>query len=119
LGVSLLFLAIIEVVLSVSGLEKQREGHAVDFQLSGDVDPEIARKRTLAIFAWILAFLALILLVGFPLAVPLFVFSYLKAAGKEGWVSTLLLTGLAWLFMKGLFDWLLHLPFPEGWLLSG
>jgi hypothetical protein len=118
IGVPLLIVALAEMALSAFGTEKQQEGHAVDFEMTANVDPVIAQKRTYAIFAWTLGFLALILLVGFPLAVPLFVFLYLKVAGREGWVLTLFLTALSWLFMKGLFDRLLHLPFPEGWIFS-
>lgn len=118
IGVPLLLLALAEMALSAFGTEKEEKGHAVDFELTTDVDPAIARKRTLAIFSWILGFLALIPLVGFPVAVPLFVFLYLKLAGKEGWVLTLVLTAVSWLFMAGLFDRLLHLPFPQGWIFS-
>jgi hypothetical protein len=112
----LLVLCVIEMVLSVGVVEKGREGHAVDFEMTTDIDPRTARKRTLAIFSWTVAFLALIVGVGFPLAVPLFVFLYLKVAGKEGWGLTLLLTALSWLFIEGLFDRLLHIPFAPGWL---
>ena len=90
----------------------------MDFQLTTDVDPAVARKRTTSILAWILGFLVLIVLVGFPLAVPLFVFLYLRIAGREGWVLTVLLTAVSWLFMEGLFNRFLHLPFPQGWLFS-
>lgn len=118
IGVPLLILALIEMLLSAFRTEKQPEGHAVDFELTTDVDPVIAQRRTYAIVAWTLGFLALILLIGFPLAVPLFVFLYLKVAGREGWVLTLFLTTLSWLFMRGLFDRLLHLPFSQGWVFS-
>jgi len=118
IGVPLLILALVEMALSAFGTERQQEGHAVDFELTTSVDTAVARRRTRAIVAWTLGFLALILLIGFPLAVPLFVFLYLKVAGGEGWVLTLSLAALSWLFMKGLFDRLLHLPFPEGWIFS-
>ncbi len=118
IGVPLLFLATVEMVLSALGSEKEKEGHAVDFQFTTDIDPVIARQRTLTMFIWTLGFLVLILLVGFPLAVPLFLFLYLKVAGKEGWVLTLFLTALSWIFMEGLFDRLLHLPFPQGWIFA-
>lgn len=118
IGVPLLLLALIEMALSAFGTEKEREGHAVDFELTTDIDPLVARRRTLTIIAWILGFFILILSVGFPLGVPVFVFLYLKCAGKEGWGLTLLLTGLSWLLMEGLFDRLLHLPFPRGWIFS-
>jgi hypothetical protein len=118
LGVPLFVLAVVEMILCLSGAGKERKGYAVDFELATDVEPGIARQRTLSLFGWTLGFFVLIVLVGFPLAVPLFVFSYLKLAGREGWMLTLLLTGFSWLFMEGLFDRLLHLPFPEGWLIS-
>jgi hypothetical protein len=118
IGVPLLLLALIEMALSAFGTEKEREGHAVDFELTTDIDPLVARRRTLTIIAWILGFFVLILLVGFPLGVPVFVFLYLKLAGKEGWGMTFVLTVISWLLMKGLFDRLLHLPFPQGWIFS-
>ncbi|MBI4489723.1 MAG: tripartite tricarboxylate transporter TctB family protein [Deltaproteobacteria bacterium] len=118
IGIPLLLLAFVEMILSLLGIEKEREGHAVDFELATDVDPVIARKRTLAILGWTIGFLALIVAIGFPIAVPLFVFLYLKLVGKERWVLTLILTVVSWLFMEGLFNRLLHIPFPEGWIFS-
>lgn len=118
IGVPLFLLALIETALCVLGPEGAREGHAVDFELTTDVDPATARRRTLAIETWIVGFFGLILLVGFPLAVPIFVFAYLKLAGREGWILTIILTATSWLFMEGLFDRLLHIPFSEGWIFS-
>jgi hypothetical protein len=107
---------LIELALSVWGSEREREGHAVDFQLTETVEPALARKRTIAIIIWTLGFLALILLVGFPLAVPIFVFAYLKIAGRETWTLAIVLTAMSWLFMEGLFNRFLHIPFAEGWI---
>ena len=56
-----------------------------------------------------------ILAVRFLLAVPVFVFAYLSA-GRESWALTIVLTALSWLFMEGLFNRFLHLPFSEGWI---
>ena len=116
IAMPLFLLALAETVLCLLGPEKARAGHAVDFELTTDVDPATVQRRTLAITTWILAFFGLILLVGFPLAVPIFVFSYLKLAGREGWVLTTVLTATSWLFMEVLFDRLLHIPFSEGWV---
>ena len=108
------FLALIEWALSVWSSEGEREGHAVDFQLTDTVEPALARKRTIAIIIWTLGFLVLILLVGFPLAVPIFVFAYLKIAGGEPWTLTIVLTVISWVSMEGLFNRFLHIPFSEG-----
>ena len=118
IAVPLLALSLLELLLCAVVAEPEREGHAVDFELTKDITPALARIRTVAIFSWIFGFFFLILLFGFTLAVPLFVFLYLKVVGKEGWILTLLLTLLSWLTMEGLFNRLLHLPFPEGWLFS-
>ncbi len=118
IGVPLLLLALVEMGWSAFGAEKQREGHAVDFELTTDIDPAVARQRTLAIIGWVFGFFVLILLVSFPVGVPLFVLLYLKLAGKESWGLALVLTVLSWLLMKGLFDRLLHIPFPQGWIQS-
>ncbi len=91
----------------------------VDFQLSEDIDPALATRRTLLAFAWIISFFWLILLVSFPIAVPLMVFLFLKVQAKERWGISLLLTGLALFFFYGLFIWLLSIPFPAGWILEG
>jgi len=114
IALPILFLALTEWALSVWSSEKEREGHAVDFQFTNTVEPALARKRTIAITIWTLGFLVLILLVGFPLAVPIFVFAYLKIAGREPWTLTIALTAISWLSMEGLFTKLLHLPFPDG-----
>jgi putative tricarboxylic transport membrane protein len=114
IALPILLLALFELALSVRSGEGEHEGHAVDFQLTETVEPCLARKRTIAIVIWTLCFLGLILLVGFPLAVPIFVCAYLKIAGREPWTLTLVLTAVSWLMMEGLFDRFLHLPFPEG-----
>jgi len=118
IGFPLLLLALIEMALSIWGVEKEREGHAVDFELTTAVEPALAQKRTLLICTWIIGFLVLIIAFGFPLAVPIFVFAYLRIAGREPWTLSIVLTLVSWMFMEGVFDRFLHVPFPEGWILG-
>lgn len=75
-----------------------------------------ARRRMALIAGWMLAFFAAIALLGFPIAVPIFVFLYLKLQGGEGWALSIALTAGVSALFYGLFDALLHLPFPAGWL---
>jgi hypothetical protein len=63
-----------------------------------------------------LGFLAGIVLVGFPVAVPLVVFLYAKLQGREPWGLSLGLALGVWGLFYGVFDRLLHLPFPAGWI---
>jgi hypothetical protein len=117
IGIPLLFLALTEMFLSAFSTEGEREGHAVDFELTRNIDPAVARKRTVAILFWVVGFMALILSLGFTIAVPLFVFLYLRFGGGESWIWTAVLTLFSWIFIAGLFDRLLHIPLPQGWLL--
>jgi hypothetical protein len=89
---------------------------AADFKLSDHLPRELALRRTVLAISWILGFFAAIVLAGFPIAVPLFVFLYLRIQGKESWVFSVIFTFAVWAFFYALFDRLLHLPFPAGWM---
>jgi hypothetical protein len=114
MGIPLLVLALVQIVLDLQGRTDPAEGPAMDLAPSAEVAPEIARRRTIAIFAWMAGFIVLVLLVGFPLAVPLFTFSYLMLQSAAGWWRSIALTAAAWGFFYGLFERLLHFPFGSG-----
>lgn len=82
------------------------------------LEPAVVRRRAVAIISWILGFFLAIWLLGFNIAVPVASFLYLKVGAGEKWPITIVLTMLAWAFFYGLFDYFLHLPFPEGELLN-
>lgn len=86
-----------------------------DFQLSLGKG---SMRRTAIAIGWILAFFAAIVLLGFPIAVPLFVFLYLRVQGRESWMLSVVFSLAVWATFYGLFDRLLHLPFHTGWLLA-
>ena len=115
IGIPLFCLAAAEALWTLFGAEPAQEGAAKDFQLSiGDQ----SARRTAVAGGWILGFFAAIVLLGFPIAVPLFVFLYLRLQGRERWPVCILMTGAIWGIFYGLFDALLHLPFPAGWLVT-
>ena len=115
IGVPLFCLAAAEALWTLFGSAPAEAGEAKDFQLSIGKDTV---RRTLTASAWILAFFAAIVLLGFPVAVPLFVFLYLRLQGRESWLVCIVMTAAVWGVFYGLFDLLLHLPFPAGWLLA-
>jgi TRAP-type C4-dicarboxylate transport system permease small subunit len=117
IGIPLFCLAAAEALWTIFGRQAERQA-ASDFQLSAEQPPEVARRRTLVAAAWTVGFFVLIVLLGFQIAVPLLVFAYLKVQGKEGWIFTSVFTAAVWGFFYGLFDLLLHLPFPPGVLLE-
>jgi len=120
IGIFLFFGGAADLLLSLLGKDKAgKKQAAVDFQLSEDVDPAVATRRTLIAFAWVLGFFVLILLVGFTLAVPLLVFLFLKFQAREKWGITLFLTASSLIFFFGLFVWMLNIPFEEGWVIEG
>jgi hypothetical protein len=114
IGIPLFALAAAEALWTLFGTDPA-SGEARDFQLSIGQD---TLRRTLTASGWIVAFFAAIVLLGFPIAVPLFVFLYLKLQGREGWGISIAITLGTWAVFYGLFDLLLHLPFPAGWLFS-
>jgi hypothetical protein len=116
IGIPVFCLAAAETLWVLLGTTER--GETKDFQFSHDLPEREILKRTGLAASWILGFFAAIVLLGFPIAVPLFVFLYLKLPGKESWLFSAIFTAAAWLFFYGLFDRLLHLPFPDGWLLT-
>ena len=77
----------------------------------------VAPRKTALAVGWILGFFAAIVLLGFPIAVALFVFVYLKFQGRESWLFSIVFTAVVWGIFYGLFEYLLHLPFGAGWLM--
>jgi hypothetical protein len=90
-----------------------------DFQRPPEEVPaSIAGPRSLRAVAWIVGFFLAIGLVGFLVAVPVFLLAYLKLEAREGWVFSIVFTAVVAGAFYGLFDQLLHLPFGNGLVLS-
>jgi predicted Kef-type K+ transport protein len=113
-AIPLLALAVAETVLSLRCPVDREEAEAVDVVFSDATSPQVAARRTAAVLAWIGGFYLAIMLIGFPRAIPLFVFGYLKGQGKESWWLSVLLAALAWAGFDLLFVRLLHTPFADG-----
>ena len=114
IGIPLFCLALAEILWVL--LAKQTSD---DSRLSADQPNDVALRRTLIAAGWAIGFFVAIVLVGFQLAVPLLLFAYIRLQGKESWLFTIVFTAAVWAFFYGLFDLLLHLPFPAGVLFGG
>lgn len=116
IGIPMLILALVHIFLELTGLDgnDSSDGAPMQYQPTYTADSAVIRRRTLNIFGWLFGFLGLIWLAGFSVSIPVLCFLYLKVHSGEGWPLSLLLTAAAWLVFWGLFDRLLHLPFPEG-----
>jgi len=73
------------------------------------------RWGTLEIWAWLAGLFLAIHLIGFPLALPLFVFLYVRSYGG-GWLPSLVLSGATWGFLYGVFAQVLSVVWPKPWL---
>ncbi|HEU4353731.1 MAG TPA: tripartite tricarboxylate transporter TctB family protein [Burkholderiales bacterium] len=113
IGIPLFVLSAAEAAWVLFG--KAERSEVQDFQLTRDVAEREVVRRSATTAAWIVGFFAAIVLFGFPVAVPFFVFLYLKQQADEGWIFSTVFTAAVWAFFYGLFDRLLHLPFPAGW----
>jgi hypothetical protein len=67
------------------------------------------------IWAWLWGLFFAIHLIGMPIALPLFVFLYTKLYGGS-WVTSLIFAGGTWGFLYGVFEQVLHVPWPKPWL---
>jgi hypothetical protein len=122
IGIPMLFLAIVQVIMDLRGVKAKESSDGpptpMDFQFTQEIEPALAKRRAITMFAWLLGFFVAIVLLGFNLAIPLMMFTYMRFQGKESWVLSLTLTVIAFVFYYGLFVKLLTLPFPEGLLLT-
>jgi hypothetical protein len=119
IGIPMLILAVVQVILDLKGIKaKPSDATPMDYQFSKVTDPVLARKRTITMFSWLVGFFFGIWLLGFPIAIALMMFTYLKIQGRESWVLSIALTVIAWIFFWGLFVKLLTLPFPEGLIVT-
>jgi hypothetical protein len=71
-------------------------------------------RRVGVTFGWMGAFMVLVLLIGFPLTVPVWLFAHLMIDGAVGWLRAGLLAGGGWAAFHGLFERLLRFPFEAG-----
>jgi hypothetical protein len=113
-GIPLLVLATAQLLAELFGQSPAANETRFDLELADDVPPEMVRRRTVTIFAWIAGFILLVFLLGFSLAIPLFVLAYLALQPGVKWWLKISLTALAWGGFYGLFVHLLHLPFETG-----
>ncbi len=115
-SIPLIILTAAQLLLDLFGKAETAGGPAIDLELAADVPPDVARRRVIGMFFWVAGFILLVFLLGFPIAVPLFIFCYLRLQSHESWWLSLSLTAFAWGFFYGIFERLIHLRFEDGLL---
>jgi len=115
-SIPLIALTAAQLLLDLFGKAETANGPSVELEFGADVAPDVARRRVIDIFLWIIGFILLVFFLGFPIAVPLFILSYLRLQSRESWWRSVSLTAIAWGFFYGVFERLIHLRFEEGWI---
>ena len=117
IGFPVLALAIIQFIMDLMGkVGKVSQDHLIE--VKSELPSHIMNRRTAGIFGWVAGYFVSIWLLGFSFGVPLCTFIQLKIAYREKWGISLILTAFAWAFIYGLFDRILHTPFPPGLLFN-
>jgi hypothetical protein len=117
LGVPCLVLALMAFGQELFNVLRRPTDGKGSAEMTFPLEQSVIRRRAASIVAWILGFFAGIWLLGFVIAVPVVSFLYFRFAGGEKWATSIPLSLGAWAVFYGLFDYVLHLPFPEGTLL--
>jgi hypothetical protein len=118
LGIPCLALALWAFGQELFNVLRHKTDAANPGETSFSLEPAVVRRRAFSIVAWILGFFLAIWLLGFPIAVPVASFLYFRLAGGEKWSVSIPLSLVTGAIFYGLFDYFLHLPFPEGTLLT-
>jgi hypothetical protein len=113
IGIPLFLLASLEAVLALAAPAEElarRGGVSDGLAAGGHARPELAT------LAWILGGFLSVIGLGFQTSVFLFVACYLRFEGSESWIRSSLLAAGAWMIFHVIFERVLHVPFPAGWL---
>jgi hypothetical protein len=115
-AIPLMVLALLHLALQLFGAPETTAERAVEAEFSNEIPAELVRRRAIVTFSWIGGFILCVYLVSFPVAVPLFVFLYLKLQSEVSWLRSVGLTLITWGFYHALFERLINLRFEPGWV---
>jgi len=113
LGFPILALAIVQFILDLMGRKSRSDDEHLAEAMT-NLPQDVVNRRTAGVFGWAFGWLAAIWLFGFTIGATLCTFIQLKIGEREKWPLALILTAAAWAFIYGVFDRLLHVPFPKG-----
>ena len=130
IGIPALLLALYQVFVEIKRLRQPadtgqaRPAQIMDISIDQSIPKEVVARRTWISLAWVLSFLLCIWLVGFLIAIPIFVFFYLRYHARATYPMAALVAAGTLLFIWGLFDRIMHTAWPEpvifailgGWL---
>jgi putative tricarboxylic transport membrane protein len=113
IGFPVLSLTIFQLIMDFLGKGNRRSGDHLG-ETGPELPTDVVNRRTAGIFGWIVGYFVAIWLLGFSFGVPLCTFIQLKIFGREKWPQSLIYTASVWALIYGIFDRVLHVPFPTG-----
>ena len=90
----------------------------LDIPVDQSISPQEMFRHTVKTARWIFAFAFGIWFLGFLVSIPFFVFFYLVYEAQASKLVGLIIAGCTFLFVWGMFDWLMHLAWPEAALFT-
>ncbi len=87
----------------------------MDIELSEHQELGKNASSAMDIWAWLVGSVVGIWLMGFFWAVPIWSFLYALIHGSR-WYVALLIAGICFIFLWGVFEQLIHIPWPEPWI---
>lgn len=103
-------LGLVQLVFDFKGLRQGADAQRPTFDV--EALQHEGRWGSLEIWGWLLGLFAAIHLIGFLAALPLFVFLYAKVYGAR-WTTAVILAAATFGFLYGVFEQVLHVPWPE------
>lgn len=98
-------------------LGKGSKGTRPESEEQSELPIDVVNRRTLSVGLWVIGYFIAIWMLGFSIGVTLCTFLQLKVGSREKWGISIILTAFTLAFIYGIFDRVLHVPFPTGQLL--
>lgn len=112
IGSAVFFLAAIELIKEILAAEKQKESIARD-KIDKKEEDRKDRLGYLHIGAWVTGFFLAIYLLGFIIAIPVFVFTYMKSH-RIGWLVAITSTAITTAVIYVVFEFALEVDLYPG-----
>lgn len=122
-GIPALLLALWQLVLDLTSAQRSGDGggdptpQIMDITTDQSLPKDVVWRGTARAFGWILCFVFSIWFVSFLIAVPLFVFFYLRHQAGATIRMAVTIASVMAIFIWGVFDQIIHTPWPEAALL--
>ena len=93
--------------------DKEELASVMDLPADKDMPLNVLLRRAGTTFGWIFGLFGVIYLIGFLIAVPMYVFLYMFIQAREKWWPSAIAMGVIIALEIGVFHFVLHVPWTE------